>query len=109
MLTATEQHVRREKAKAKELRASRWWQTLIAEATCYYCERATAKDQATMDHVVPLSQGGKSTPGNIVVACKACNTAKGGLTAVEWTLLLEERRSHAAAASAERHHVRDDG
>ncbi len=86
MLTDSEQHIRREKTKAKELRGSRWWQNLIAKATCYYCREATSKDAATMDHVVPLAQGGRSTPGNIVVACKACNTAKGGLTAVEWAL-----------------------
>lgn len=102
MLTDTERHVRREKQKAKELRASRWWQTLVVDATCYYCGKATPKQDATMDHVVPLAQGGRSTPGNVVVACKPCNSAKGGLTAVEWALKLH-------AGAAERHHVGDDG
>jgi 5-methylcytosine-specific restriction endonuclease McrA len=29
-----------------------------------------------MDHVVPLVRGGRSTRGNVVPACKACNTDK---------------------------------
>lgn len=29
-----------------------------------------------MDHVVPLVRGGRSTKGNLVPCCKACNTKK---------------------------------
>ena len=29
-----------------------------------------------MDHVVPLARGGKSNKGNIVTACKDCNSSK---------------------------------
>ena len=29
-----------------------------------------------MDHVVPLVRGGRSTKGNVVPACKECNTTK---------------------------------
>ena len=29
-----------------------------------------------MDHVVPLVRGGRSTKGNVVPACKDCNTKK---------------------------------
>lgn len=91
-----EHEIKRERAKAQELRKSRWWQTRIAAATCYYCQVSVPKAEATMDHVVPLAQGGKSVPGNIVVACKSCNTAKRDMTAVEWQLTLLERadRSH---------------
>lgn len=30
----------------------------------------------TMDHLVPIIRGGKSTKGNVVPSCKACNTAR---------------------------------
>jgi 5-methylcytosine-specific restriction endonuclease McrA len=90
-MEGTDQHMRREKERARELRQSRWWQTRIANAVCYYCGDAVAKADATMDHVVPLAQGGTSTQGNVVVACKACNTQKRDMTAVEWTLLVEAR------------------
>jgi 5-methylcytosine-specific restriction endonuclease McrA len=29
-----------------------------------------------MDHVIPLARGGRSTKGNLVPCCKACNTRK---------------------------------
>jgi hypothetical protein len=46
--------------------------------TCQYegcLNRAT-----TVDHVVPLCQGGKTTWQNLVAACLPCNQAKGGRT-----------------------------
>ena len=89
---ASFEHVKREKEKARALRQSRWWQNLSAKAACYYCGRPLKKGEVTMDHVVPIAQGGKSTPGNVVPACKACNTAKRDMTAVEWQLHLEELR-----------------
>ena len=80
----SEESVRREKQRARELRQSRWWQNRIANASCYYCRRKLKRTEVTMDHIVPLSRGGKSTPGNTVPACKACNTKKRDCTAVEW-------------------------
>lgn len=91
-MDASEAHVRREKERARELRKSRWWQTLITKAACYYCGKKLEKAAVTMDHIVPLAQGGTSTPGNIVPACKTCNTRKRDLTAAEWVLYLEEQR-----------------
>ena len=39
--------------------------------------------EATLDHVVPRSQGGKTTWENIVCACGTCNRKKGGRTPKE--------------------------
>jgi 5-methylcytosine-specific restriction endonuclease McrA len=39
--------------------------------------------EATLDHVVPRSQGGKTTWENIVCACGVCNRKKGGRTPKE--------------------------
>jgi 5-methylcytosine-specific restriction endonuclease McrA len=75
--------VEKEKAKAREIRKSRWWQNRIANAQCYYCQKRLKAREVTMDHVVPLAQGGKSTPGNIVPCCKECNNAKKDLSAAE--------------------------
>lgn len=36
-----------------------------------------------MDHLVPLSRGGRSTKRNVVVSCKPCNTEKSCLLPVE--------------------------
>ena len=67
---------KQEKEKARALRKSRWWQTLITKADCYYCQKALKKEEVTMDHIVPLAQGGKSTRGNTVPCCKLCNNKK---------------------------------
>lgn len=47
------------------------------EFTCQYCLKTQSKSQLTMDHVTPRCNGGKTTWGNIVMACVKCNTLKG--------------------------------
>jgi 5-methylcytosine-specific restriction endonuclease McrA len=43
----------------------------------------------TMDHLVPLGRGGRSARGNVVAACKDCNTRKQSLVPVEWQEYLQ--------------------
>lgn len=86
----SQQHINSEREKARELRKSRWWQNILSAGTkCYYCEKSIKKAEITMDHIVPVSQGGFSTKGNVVASCKQCNTLKRDMTAVEWALHLE--------------------
>jgi len=42
-----------------------------------------------MDHVVPLTRGGKSTKRNVVPACKECNNKKKYLLPIEWEEYLQ--------------------
>jgi 5-methylcytosine-specific restriction protein A len=81
--------VRREKAKARELRKTRWWQQKISRGTCYYCGRNFKPSELTMDHIVPLVRGGRSTKDNLVPACKTCNTKKKTLLPMEWEEYME--------------------
>ncbi len=37
-----------------------------------------------MDHLVPVVRGGKSVQGNLVPACKDCNSKKKYLLPAEW-------------------------
>ena len=78
-----EKHVKKEKAKAKDLRTSQWWKQKLASGTCHYCEKSFAKEDLTMDHKVPISRGGTTSKGNIVVCCKACNSEKKYYTPAE--------------------------
>ncbi len=48
------------------------------EHRCQYCGKRLPPSSLSIDHVVPRSRGGKSTWGNVVAACNACNTRKGG-------------------------------
>lgn len=84
----TEAEVRREKARARALRASAWWKRRITVGRCGYCGRPTPPRELTMDHRVPLVRGGRSTRANVVPACKACNTAKRYLLPTEWEAYL---------------------
>lgn len=78
------QFLKREKEKARVLKKSRWWQRKIAEGKCYYCSKVFHPSVLTMDHVVPIIRGGRSVRGNIVPACKDCNSKKKYMLPIEW-------------------------
>ena len=84
-----EDAIRTERAKARELRKTRWWQQKTANGRCHYCGEQVPFKELTMDHLVPLARGGRSTKDNLVPCCKACNTLKKGMLPLEW----EEFRS----------------
>ena len=81
-----EKHVKRERKKAREMRNTQWWQNLLNKGECHYCHKKFSPEELTMDHVVPLCRGGKSTKGNIVACCKECNSLKKHLTPAEMLL-----------------------
>lgn len=83
---ADSEHQKREKAKARELRGSNWWKQQLGRGICYYCEEKFCPNDLTMDHVLPIARGGKSTKKNVVTACKECNTNKGHRTTFEIAL-----------------------
>lgn len=85
---ADPEHRARERRKARELRKSSWWKQRIGQGICYHCKSKFAKELLTMDHLIPIARGGTSTKKNCVVACKECNSKKGGKLGVE--LVLEE-------------------
>ena len=76
-------HVARERAKARELRNSSWWKQKISTGICHYCGKKFPPEELTMDHIVPVVRGGKSTRGNVVPCCKQCNSDKKYLTPAE--------------------------
>jgi 5-methylcytosine-specific restriction protein A len=76
--------LRRERARARALRGSQWWTRRIDRGLCHYCGRSVGRLELTMDHVVPLGRGGRTVRGNVVAACKACNTRKRTFLPVEW-------------------------
>ncbi|MGW2633794.1 HNH endonuclease [Streptomyces chattanoogensis] len=49
-------------------------------AGCAYCNGPAEE----LDHVLPLSRGGRDVAANIVAACRACNASKYTQTLAEW-------------------------
>ena len=64
------------------------WLSVVEEfnGCCAYC----LKPANTMDHLHPISRGGGEERGNVVPACKSCNSSKRDLTLLE--LLMRPNR-----------------
>ena len=84
IISVTPEEIKREKEKARALRKTRWWQQRLARGLCHYCGRRFPPSELTMDHVVPVVRGGKTSKGNVVPVCKECNTKKKYLLPMEW-------------------------
>jgi len=92
IVQTTEVEFKREKEKARILRKTRWWQKKISKGECIYCGRRFPPSELTMDHVVPLARGGRTTKGNVAPVCKDCNTKKKYLLPMEWEAYMQEFR-----------------
>jgi 5-methylcytosine-specific restriction endonuclease McrA len=66
-----------------ELLTSTEWLAILTEANghCHYCGKEA---KLTIDHVIPLSRGGKDTKNNVVAVCKHCNSSKGNKALEKW-------------------------
>lgn len=84
MYIPEEEEIRREKAKARQLRASQWWKRKCARGVCHWCGKTVAPGDLTMDHVLPLARGGKTTKNNVVPCCKECNIRKKSRMPAHW-------------------------
>jgi 5-methylcytosine-specific restriction endonuclease McrA len=51
---------------------------------CCYCGCNVKRSEATLDHVLPISRGGKTEWTNIVTACGPCNFRKANKVGPEW-------------------------
>jgi 5-methylcytosine-specific restriction endonuclease McrA len=52
---------------------------------CVYCGETFPGEELTVDHVEPRTRGGDQSEGNLVTACRVCNTRKGSQSA--WAYL----------------------
>ncbi len=59
--------------------------------TCQYCGAQPGSAELSIDHVVPVSRGGRSTWTNCVLACLRCNKKKGNRTPEEAGLRMLQR------------------
>lgn len=97
----SEADVKHEREKSRELRRSRWWQNRLALGRCHYCGEHFAPEDLTMDHLVPVSRGGKASRNNVVPACKECNSRKKYLLPIEWEEYLDNQTSPSVEQKSE--------
>jgi 5-methylcytosine-specific restriction endonuclease McrA len=81
-------------------RAARWSRRGVLKRdtfTCAYCGirpgnkqrgRILTRQFLTIDHIIPISRGGKNTWGNTVCACRVCNQRKANRTPHEANMKL---------------------
>jgi hypothetical protein len=58
------------------------------ERRCVYCAGEFLVGELTIDHVEPRMRGGDQSDGNLVTACRDCNTRKGSVAA--WAYLADK-------------------
>lgn len=87
---ADEAFIKKERNKARKLRASQWWKRKCDSGICHYCRKQFSPKELTMDHVIPLARGGQSEKFNLVPCCKECNTKKKQLLPAEWDSYMEQ-------------------
>lgn len=44
---------------------------------CLYCNNDLSNENATADHIIPISNGGNNTQVNLIVCCSDCNSERG--------------------------------
>ena len=59
--------------------------------TCQYCGKQLPRSDLNLDHVVPRSQGGKTSWENVVCSCVPCNLKKGGRTPDQAGMMLMKK------------------
>lgn len=62
---------------------------------CFYCPAKLTLDDATVEHLIPLTCGGTNHIANKALACAPCNIEAGHLSVME-KIKLRERKKHGA-------------
>ena len=90
-----ERRYRRRAWKAQGILPDELSPTFISDLFSLYGNRCTyepvrhcSPGKLTVDHIIPLSRGGRHTPRNLAPACLSCNCAKKNKTPEEWRMVL---------------------
>lgn len=66
-----------------------------AQWRCYWCDQSTRQhmgwqNSATIEHLVPVSQGGTNFASNLASACYRCNIMRGTMCVAEFKTIAEK-------------------
>lgn len=62
----------------------------ITHGHCAYCGKGLNKRAMTVDHIRPISKGGKNSMKNYLPACQECNCMKGSRHIDKWRVLAKK-------------------
>ncbi len=69
-------------AVVNDLTDEQWSALRVAWGGCAYC--GAVDDAPQRDCVLPISRGGRYTVGNVVPACRSCNSSKCNAEVTAW-------------------------
>jgi len=76
-------HRKRTAERAGFVSKNEWAALLEASGfSCRYCGKTGC--EITMDHLIPVSKGGKHCITNIAPACRSCNSGKNAISAIDY-------------------------
>lgn len=76
---------RRKRIGNEEITKEEWFEVMNKyEWKCLYCGCDLTKYNRSMDHIIPISKGGRNIKENIAPACKHCNSSKKDKYLHEW-------------------------
>jgi 5-methylcytosine-specific restriction endonuclease McrA len=64
----------------------------LSQQSCFYCG---STERLTVDHIIAIARGGRDSIGNLVSACKSCNSQKRDLTIMEWRIKKDRQNPYA--------------
>ncbi|MGI0083110.1 MAG: HNH endonuclease [Nitrosopumilaceae archaeon] len=62
---------------------------MMMERECVYCG---AKENLSIDHIIPISKGGPNVASNKVLSCKSCNSSKRDKDIFEWYYIVKKEQ-----------------
>ena len=74
---------------------SKWQVFRKTQGRCIYCEQQFSDihdPRFTIEHLTPISKGGRDELSNVFPCCKKCNMSRGSMQLNEWLLLLIDKR-----------------
>lgn len=82
----------------KEITKQEWLDLMNKyEWKCFYCDKTFTVKTRTLDHIIPLSKGGRHHISNLIPCCRSCNRFKNARIYPIWDgikKLSEEKQKH---------------
>lgn len=64
------------------------------QSRCIYCNTELNNENATADHIIPISNGGNNTQVNLIVCCDDCNSERGNIEFKEYLSIKNTKYKH---------------